>query len=32
MRAAGFAARTLPRGYDGAPLPAGLVAYVARRR
>jgi SAM-dependent methyltransferase len=32
LRAAGFAARTLPRGYAGEPLPRGLTAYVARKR
>ena len=32
LRAAGFAARTLPRGYAGEPLPRGWTAYVARRR
>jgi SAM-dependent methyltransferase len=32
LRAAGFSARTLPRGYDGTPLPRGLTAYLARRR
>jgi SAM-dependent methyltransferase len=31
LRAAGFTARTLPNGYAGAPLPAGLTAFVARR-
>lgn len=32
LRAAGFAARTLPGGYAGEPLPRGLVAYLARKR
>lgn len=32
LRAAGFAARTLPRGYAGKPLPPGLTAYLGRRR
>jgi hypothetical protein len=32
LRAAGFAARTLPGGYAGVPLPRGLVAYLARKR
>jgi SAM-dependent methyltransferase len=32
LRAAGFAARTLPRGYAGEPLPRGWTAYIARRR
>jgi SAM-dependent methyltransferase len=32
LRAAGFSARTLPRGYAGEPLPRGLTAYLARRR
>jgi SAM-dependent methyltransferase len=32
LRTAGFAARTLPRGYGGEPLPRGLVAYLARKR
>jgi SAM-dependent methyltransferase len=32
LRAAGFAARTLPSGYAGEPLPRGLTAYIARKR
>jgi SAM-dependent methyltransferase len=32
LRAAGFAARTLPGGYAGQPLPYGLTAYVGRKR
>jgi SAM-dependent methyltransferase len=32
LRAAGFAARTLPRGYAGQPLPRGLTAYIGRKR
>jgi len=32
LRGAGFAARTLPRGYAGEPLPPGVTAFVARRR
>jgi SAM-dependent methyltransferase len=32
LRAAGFAARTLPRGYADEPLPRGVTAYVARKR
>jgi hypothetical protein len=32
LRAAGFAARTLPRGYARKPLPRGLTASVARKR
>jgi SAM-dependent methyltransferase len=32
LRAAGFAARTLPGGYAGVPLPRGLTAYLARKR
>lgn len=32
LRAAGFAARTLPRGYAGEPIPPGLTAHGARKR
>jgi SAM-dependent methyltransferase len=32
LRACGFTARVLPRGYAGEPLPRGLTAYLARRR
>lgn len=32
LRTAGFAARTLSRGYADAPLPRGLTAYIARKR
>ncbi len=32
LRAAGFAAHTLPGGYAGEPLPRGLTAYLARKR
>jgi SAM-dependent methyltransferase len=32
LRAAGFAARTLPSGYARQPLPRGLTAYVGRKR
>ena len=32
LRAAGFTARTLPRGYAGEPMPRGLVAYVGHKR
>jgi SAM-dependent methyltransferase len=32
LRAAGFTARVLARGYADEPLPPGLTAYLARRR
>jgi SAM-dependent methyltransferase len=32
LRAAGFAATTLPRGYAGEALPRGMTAFAARRR
>jgi SAM-dependent methyltransferase len=32
LRDLGFAARTLPQGYAGEPMPHGIGAYLARRR